>query len=237
MDGCESCMKVACIGAHPDDVELGMAGTVAKHAARGDDVHIIICTLGIGGESGDPKVRETEATTAAKILGAQVHILDYPVIKLNSPSKEFEAIITRVISDVAPDRIYTHSPFDYHQVHEAVCDGVTKAAIDVPQLLYYEVASSTSPEFRPNAFADITDHIEYKIKCLQVHGTQGGKLYMQETIAKSLAHARYILSKIGTKPNGMAEAFSINRFVVNNMSKKNIEVEVEQASPAGASLA
>jgi LmbE family N-acetylglucosaminyl deacetylase len=218
-------MKVVCIGAHPDDVELGMAGTVARHASRGDDVHIIICTLGIGGESGDPKVREVEANKAAKILGAQVHILDYPVLKLNSPSKEFEAIISRVIYEMSPDRIYTHSPLDYHQVHEAVCDAVTNAAINVPQLLYYEVASSTNPEFRPNAFVDITEYIGSKIECLRIHSTQGGKLYMQETIARSLAQARYVLSKIGTKPNGMAEAFSIYRFVVNSTKKEALEKE------------
>jgi N-acetylglucosamine malate deacetylase 1 len=51
-------MIVASIGAHPDDVELGMGGTLAKHSKRGDEIHIITCTLGIGGISGDPKIRE-----------------------------------------------------------------------------------------------------------------------------------------------------------------------------------
>jgi len=222
-------MKVACIGAHPDDVELGMAGTVAKHSKRGDDVYIVICTLGIGGESGDPKVREEEAKAAADILGAKVHIVDYPVTKLNKPSGEFESIIKKVIDDLAPDRIYTHSPFDYHQVHEAVCECVTRAASNVLQLLYYEVASSTSPEFRPNAYADVTDHIDAKIKCLGVHSTQSSKLYMQANIAKSLAHTRYVLGKIGTRPDGLAEAFVINKLVVQSTAKK---VQVPRAAAA-----
>ena len=81
---------VASIGAHPDDVELGMGGTLAKHSQRGDDIHIILCTLGIGGTSGDPKARENEASAAAKILNAKLHILDFPVVKLNRPSVEFE---------------------------------------------------------------------------------------------------------------------------------------------------
>jgi LmbE family N-acetylglucosaminyl deacetylase len=42
-------MVVASIGAHPDDVELAMGGTLAKHSNRGDEIHIIVCTLGIGG--------------------------------------------------------------------------------------------------------------------------------------------------------------------------------------------
>ena len=55
-------MIVASIGAHPDDVELGMGGTLAKHSKRGDEIHIITCILGIGGISGDPKIREEEAS-------------------------------------------------------------------------------------------------------------------------------------------------------------------------------
>jgi LmbE family N-acetylglucosaminyl deacetylase len=212
-------MKVLCIGAHPDDVELGMGGTVAKHSMRGDEVHIMICTLGIGGESGDPKAREKEAAAAAQILGGRLHIIDYPVVRLNKPSIEFERIIRNVISEMAPQRVYTHSPFDYHQVHETVCECVTNSATDVPQLLYYEVASSTSPEFRPNAYADITDHLDMKIKCLALHCTQSSKLYMQADITRSLAHTRYVLSKMGTRPNGMAEAFAVNKMLINTTQK------------------
>jgi len=208
-------LKIVCIGAHPDDIELGMAGTVAKHSNKGDDVHMVICTLGIGGESGDAKVREIEAKTAASILGARLQILDYPVTKLNRSSREFELIIKEVIDGIGPDRVYTHSQFDYHQVHESVCECVIRAAKDVPQLIHYEESSSTTPEFRPNAYTDITDYIDSKIKCIEVHATQGSKLYMQSTITKALAHMRYVISKMGKRPNGMAEAFAINRFIIS----------------------
>lgn len=207
--------KVLCIGAHPDDSELGMAATLAKHRDLGDEAHIIICSLGIGGESGDPKIRESEATEAANILGARLNILDYPVTKLNKPSPEFYQTICKAIEDLHPDRVYTHSPYDYHQVHETVSECVSRAARDIPQLLYYEVASSTSPDFRPNAYSDVTDYIQHKIRCLAAHRTQSSKLYMQESIIKSLAHSRYVLSKIGTKPNGLAEAFYVGRLILS----------------------
>jgi LmbE family N-acetylglucosaminyl deacetylase len=229
-------MKIVCIGAHPDDVELGMAGTVAKHTSKGDDVHIIICTLGIGGDCGDAMVRESEAREAARILGTKLQILDYPVTRLNRPSREFELIIKRVIEDLSPTRVYTHSPFDYHQVHESTCECVVKAARDVPQLLHYEEASSTSPDFKPNAYTDITDHIDSKLKCIEVHATQGNKLYMQSTTTTALARARYVLSKIGTRPNGMAEAFSISRLIVqrtdNQIKESNKEANLTSSSIA-----
>lgn len=212
--------RIVCIGAHPDDVELGMAGAVAKHSERDDDVIIVICTLGIGGKSGDPSSREEEAKAAARIIGAKVLILDYPVTKLNSPSIEFTGTLRRMIDGIMPDRVYTHTPFDYHQVHEAVSQCALEATSDVPQVLFYEEPSSTSPDFRPNAYVDITDHVHLKIGCLQSHNTQAKKLYIQENITRSLAHTRYVLGKIGTKPNGMAEAFAISRFLVPDMEQK-----------------
>jgi len=209
-------MIVASIGAHPDDVELGMGGTLAKHSKRGDEIHIILCTLGIGGASGDPKGRETEAQAAANILNAKLHIFDFPVVKLNRPSIEFESMLKRTINDINPHRLYTHSPFDYHQVHESVSECTTNAAKDIEQVLFYEVISSTSPDFRANAYVDITDYIDKKIECLAHHNTQSSKLYMQAHIIRSLAHTRYLMSKIGTRQDGMAEAFAIGRIVISN---------------------
>jgi N-acetylglucosamine malate deacetylase 1 len=194
-----------------------MGGTLARHSKRGDEIHIILCTLGIGGTSGDPKTREKEAQDAANVLNAKLHILDFPVVKLNKPSIEFEGILKKTINDIHPHRLYVHSPFDYHQVHEAVSECARNAAIaeDVKQLLFYEIISSTSPEFRANAYVDITDYMDTRIKCLAHHYTQSTKLYMQAHMIKSLAHTRYLLGKIGTRQDGMAEAFTIGRMVIS----------------------
>ncbi len=203
-----------------------MGGTLAKHSKRGDELHVILCTLGIGGTSGDPKAREKEAQDAAKVLNARLHILDYPILKLNKPSTEFEGILRKTITDIDPYRLYTHSPFDYHQVHESVSECTKNAAKDVQQLLFYEIISSTSPEFRPNAYVDITDYIDKKIEALSHHSTQSNKLYMQAHMIKSLAHTRYVLGRIGKRQGGMAEAFAIEKMVIfnrqlnqNNLSK------------------
>ena len=41
--------KILCVGAHPDDLELGLGGTIAKHVDKKHEVHLVICTQGIGG--------------------------------------------------------------------------------------------------------------------------------------------------------------------------------------------
>ena len=97
-------MKVVCIGAHPDDVELGMGGTIAFHVKNGDNVSIILCTL--GGVSGNPKLREKEAKNSAKILGVNnLIILDYPVSKLNNPQVEFTKILRGFLNKIRPNRV------------------------------------------------------------------------------------------------------------------------------------
>jgi two-component system, NtrC family, response regulator HydG len=215
-----------------------MAGTLAKHSKRGDEIHIILCTLGIGGTSGNPKDRENEACAAAKILNARLHILDFPVVKLNKPSIEFEKVLKWTINDIDPYRLYTHSPFDYHQVHESVSQCTTNVAKDIQQVLFYENISSTSPEFRANAYVDITNYIDKKIECLEHHNTQSSKLYMQAHNISSLAHTRYILSKIGTRQDGMAEAFAIGRLVVipnGRMIQNNFTISSTASTASTAS--
>src|SRR5690242_10227035 len=57
-------------GPHPDDIEIGMGGTVARHAARGDRVGLCDLTAGEMGSNGTVDERLAEAAEAAKVLGA-----------------------------------------------------------------------------------------------------------------------------------------------------------------------
>jgi LmbE family N-acetylglucosaminyl deacetylase len=206
--------KILCIGAHPDDLELGMGGTVAKHVKSNHEVHLVVCTLGIGGKSGDPKLRRDEAKEGANILGAHLHLIDYPVLDLNKPSRHFTNIIEKLIRSIGPERVYTHSPYDYHQIHNTVGQAVIQGIDNVREVVYYEVLSSTTPDFKPNAYVDITDHIGLKLRSLCAHKSQVARVHNLEHAVKSLAYTRYSLSKIGARPYGMAEAFMIYRLLV-----------------------
>jgi len=205
-------MKIVSIGSHPDDIEIGCGGTLAKHNSQRDCTHAIICTL--GGVVGDPKQREEEALRASRILGIKkLWILDYPVAKLNKPTLEFEKIIKKIIDEIEPNRVYTHSPFDYHQVHVCVSKSVVKAAKEINQVLFYETISSTTLDFKPNAFVDITKYINLKIKSLSMHKSQLSRFYLQQNVIRSLANTRYVWGKVGTNHKGMAEAFRIHKFI------------------------
>lgn len=205
-------MKIACIIAHPDDAEMGVGGTLAKHVANGDNVHIILTTL--GGVEGPPKKREKEARKAAHILGVDgLRILNYSVQKLNKPNSEFVGIIKKVLGELRPDRIYTHTTFDNHQVHVTVAESVMHAAKEIRQVLSCEIISSTTTDFKPNAFVDITNYIDLKVDSLKAHQTQSSRFYIQPNVMRSLANVRYVWGKVGTNPKGFAEAFVIQKFI------------------------
>ena len=65
-------LDILAIGAHPDDVELGCAATLAKEISLGKKVGIIDLTRGELGTRGSAEIRDKEATRAAKILGVMV---------------------------------------------------------------------------------------------------------------------------------------------------------------------
>ena len=65
---------ILAFGAHPDDVEMGCGGTIAKSTASGKTVGIIDLTRGELGTNGTPELRDKEANSASKIIGAKFRI-------------------------------------------------------------------------------------------------------------------------------------------------------------------
>ena len=65
-------LDILAFGAHPDDVELGCAGTILKEISLGKTVGIIDLTRGELGTRGSAAIRDSEANAAAKILGVSV---------------------------------------------------------------------------------------------------------------------------------------------------------------------
>src|ERR1041384_1831844 len=68
----EQKLDILAFGAHPDDVELGAGGTLAKEISLGKKVGIIDLTRGELGTRGSAEIRDREAADAAKILGISV---------------------------------------------------------------------------------------------------------------------------------------------------------------------
>jgi LmbE family N-acetylglucosaminyl deacetylase len=179
---------VLAVGAHPDDVEIGCGGILLGHCARGDRVNILTLT---GGEAGGSVAeRLLESRRAAELLGARLFHADLADTSLSvSDGGVMIGQIEKVINEVKPTIIYTHSRKDVHQDHRNVHDATLVAARRVPRVYCYQ-APSASIDFRPTRFVGIDDWVERKLEMIGAYGSQVKiRRYLQDDLLR--ATARY----------------------------------------------
>ncbi len=166
-------MKVLAIGAHPDDLEIFMGGTIAAFQAQGDQVLMVTATDGAKGGKGDPaelaRVRTAEAVDAAALFGLTPILLGFPDGGLRAEA----AVIDRIAGLIATERpalVITHAPNDYHGDHRALSDAVRIAANFVAPVLWMETMMGVG--FTPTHYVDITPHIGLKRDAIRRHASQ-----------------------------------------------------------------
>lgn len=180
-----SASSVLAVGAHPDDVEIGAGATLAAHAEAGD--HVVILTLSGGAVGGEAQQRHKEAVAAAAVIGARLIHLDFTDTHLD-PAGGVITEIEKVVAEVQPDRIYTHSAHDRHQDHRAVNEATQIAARKVPNLVCFQSPSCTV-DFRPDLFVGVENTLERKLEMLAAYVSQGHRDYMEPDLVR--ATARY----------------------------------------------
>lgn len=110
-------VDILCITAHPDDVEIAMAGTVLHHRALGHTVGLVELTAGELGTRGTPEIREREANAAMQVLGAAFRY------QLGLPDGFFradEASLLKVVTAIRAHRpkvVLTNAIRDRHPDH------------------------------------------------------------------------------------------------------------------------
>jgi LmbE family N-acetylglucosaminyl deacetylase len=198
-------MVVLAVGAHPDDVEFGCFGTLAR-LSKETSVHII--TLSAGELGGPKNVRIRECKESAKLINAKLSVLNYPDSKIPVNAKiidELRACITKI----RPDIVFTLYPRDTHQDHRNAARVTISSCKDVERVLFYEVPS-TENSFHPNVFYDVTDFFHIKEKSLSNHKTQRRKPYLNLDGLRGLA--RFRAYQCGF--DGLFESFSLYREVI-----------------------
>ena len=185
---------VLAVGAHPDDLELQCAGTLARYIQQGSTVILAIATDGSAGHRTIPTgelvaIRKEEAYRSASILGAELHWLGYPD-ELLSDDIETRLRFIELIRAARPQVILTHHPQDYHPDHRAVNRLVFDASFVaqlpniqmyssptaspalewVPALYYFE--NFMGVNFVPTEFVDITETFAIKRQMLACHKSQ-----------------------------------------------------------------
>lgn len=110
-------LDILAIGAHPDDVELGCGGTIAKEVAKGKKVGILDLTRGELGTRGTAKTRDEEAKDAANILGVSVRENLRFADGFFVNDKEHQLEVIKMIRKYQPDILLCNAIDDRHIDH------------------------------------------------------------------------------------------------------------------------
>jgi LmbE family N-acetylglucosaminyl deacetylase len=191
--------RVLVVGAHPDDIDFGAAGTVAKLTDHG--VHVAYCLVTDGDAGGfDPDVpryeipgiRRAEQTAAAAHVGVEeLHFLGYPDGRVEV-TLELRRDLSRIIRITRPDVVICQSPernydriYASHPDHLATGEATLCAVYPdsrnpfaYPELMaeghepwtVNEVWLAAHPEH--NHYIDVTDQLDRKLAALHAHESQ-----------------------------------------------------------------
>ncbi len=198
--------RVLAIGAHPDDVEIGCAGTLLDHRRRGD--RITILTLSRGAVGGDTDARRDEARRTAETIGAQLLFADLPDTRVDDGIDTIR-LIESVVAAVDPTVVYVHSAHDNHQDHRAVHTATRSATRGVRRVFAYQSPSATN-EFFPTQFVPIDAVVGQKVEVLQLFDSQSGRSYLEPELVT--AGSRYWARHLGASAR-YAEPFEVLRSV------------------------
>lgn len=228
--------RVLAVAAHPDDIDFGASGTIARFVDAGIDVTYLVCTYGDQGGFDEtpreqmPVLRETEQRAAAAAVGVtDVRFLDGYRDGWLEPSFDLQRDIVQVIRQVRPQRMLIPSPERWwerihasHPDHLACGEAAIRAIYPAarnpfawPELISDEGLEPWTVDETwlmahhdsPHA-VDITDVFDRKVAALRAHASQTG--HMGEQLATMLAewgHAN--ATSAGLSADRMAECFKV----------------------------
>lgn len=221
-------MSVVIVAPHPDDEVLGCGGVMARHAAAGDDVHVVIVTRGapdmFSSESVDQLRRELEC--AHSVLGVQnVDFLDFPAPRLDTvPQHELADALRKAFQAAGATTLYVPHRADLHTDHRATFFASLVAArpirgSTVRKILCYETLSETEwaapfgdEAFTPTHFVDISGTLTKKLEAMACYRTQLQSPPHSRSLESVENLARYRGATVGV---AAAEAFLLVREIVD----------------------
>ena len=173
-------------GPHPDDIEIGLGGTVAKQAGRGHRVGLCDLTAGEMGSNGTVEERLAEAESARAVLGATWRVnLRWPDRAIGQQPDHIRAAAA-LIRRVRPRTVAIPYECDRHPDHVAASRLLTDAVFNSglrrynadsvheawkPEwICYYFINDSSTPTF----VVDVSEHYETKRRALACHASQFG---------------------------------------------------------------
>jgi LmbE family N-acetylglucosaminyl deacetylase len=163
---------VLAVGAHPDDLELGVGGTLARLSRSG--ARVVMAVLSIPNQL---RARRAEAKRAAEILGCEVRFLTPNRCSRVEDLKNHQLVgmIDGLVRELKPAAMFSHCLANLHTDHKLAYD----ACMASQRLGYFDIfcysptsCHTVNIPFHPHAYIDISDTIESKMRAIRSHSSQ-----------------------------------------------------------------
>lgn len=180
-------LDILVLSVHPDDAELGCAGTLLKHIADGKKVGIVDLTRGELGTRGSAEIRDVEAAASAKILGLSARENLALPDGFFQNTREYQLKVIEVIRKYQPEIIIGNAKYDRHPDHGRAYQLIDTAAF-LSGLRKVETYSNGEPQqpwranillnfiqdeyIKPDILVDVTEYWDKKIESIKAFGSQ-----------------------------------------------------------------
>jgi N-acetylglucosamine malate deacetylase 1 len=208
-------MNILFIGAHHDDLEIGIGGSVRKWVTEGHQVYSVILTNSKWTAPDGSKFRFEEdivsqCDKASKILGYEPYNFDVCDALQLKFSDDIVKDLLKIIIDKKIDFLVTHWPYDAHPDHQVTSNLALAASRKIPRILLTKISmNSVLHPYKPNYFVDISDTISYKYEAIKFY-TSEYKRKGEEWKDFIHSSAKYYGIECNYK---FAEAFEIVKYV------------------------
>lgn len=183
--------NILAIGAHPDDVELGCAGTLLKFKSQGANVDIVVARDDNAPRPSVTRDRDTmiqEYKASEQVLGIPFTIMKNPVSEDGRPILEWNSStisdMDKIVNQKQYDLIITHSPGDHHNDHVNTFRIVNSSLRRYRgEFWVMEEApyNNKNRDFQADIFVDITDTIQTKLDSIACYSS-----YFDDTLLHNI---------------------------------------------------
>jgi LmbE family N-acetylglucosaminyl deacetylase len=203
-------LKVLCLGAHSDDIEIGCGGSLLRLLSANQQLDITWVVFS------SSKEREREAHNSSELFLHQAHRKEVIVKNFRDGFFPFDGAqikdVFENLKPVSPDLIFTHSRKDAHQDHRLLAE-LTWNTFRNHLILEYEIPKYDGDLGQPNFFVPL-DQSSYENKVsylMEAFQTQRGKRWFEKETFLALMRLRGMECNA---PSGYAEAFYCRKVVV-----------------------
>jgi len=203
-------LRILCLGAHSDDIEIGCGGTILRLAEQFPDCQIDWVVFSAEGARGEEAQRGARIFAGSRLQAALIETFRdgfLPYI-----GGEVKAVFEDLKSHLSPDLIFTHYGKDAHQDHRLISE-LTWNTFRDHLILEYEIPKYDGDLGQPSVFVPLPLAIsQAKVaKLMDVFGSQRSKRWFQAEMFAGLMRLRGMECNA---PEGMAEAFYSRKLVL-----------------------